>query len=344
MISVRHKKGQSAFLSVVLLLNFIFLSGCSKAEEPISKTGIYFDTVITITLYNSAYEEQLAHCFVMAEEYENLFSAQKEGSEIYTLNHSKGEAVTVSAETIALLQKGIYYSALSEGRFDLTVGSLSSLWDFSEESEHKIPSSGEISDALATVDYRSLVIDEASSTARLTNPSAAVDLGGIAKGYIADQMKAYLLSEGITSGLINLGGNVLAVGPKDGDVSTYSIAIQDPFSSSGEAIASVKITDQSVVTSGTYQRYFDVDGKRYHHILDLSTGYPSDNGLSSVTIIADESLLCDALSTTVFLMGLSDGLSYVESLDGVEAIFITEDGAIQTTSGMGKTIPFSVVE
>ena len=153
-------------------------------------------------------------------------------------------------------------------------------------------------------------------------------------------MKAYLNKQGITSGLINLGGNVLCVGPKTGEEKTYTIAIQKPFSEDGTVLATVKVSDASVVTSGTYQRYFEVNGKRYHHILDLKTGYPCNNTLDSVTIISKKSVDCDALSTTVFLMGLDDGLSYVENLSGVEAIFVTTNGDIKYTSGIGKTIPF----
>ena len=325
-------------LSFCLLCSSIFLGGCSSPKDQISKTDFYFDTVITITLYDAAYEKELEHCFSMAAKYENLFSAQKGNTEIWQINHSNGKPVTVSDETIALLEAGIEYSKKSNGTFDITVGKLSSLWDFSENSAKHLPSEDEIAAALATIDYHNVIID--GNTVTLTNPDAAIDLGGIAKGYIADQMKAYLNKQGITSGLINLGGNVLCVGPKTGEEKTYTIAIQKPFSEDGTVLATVKVSDASVVTSGTYQRYFEVNGKRYHHILDLTTGYPCNNTLDSVTIISKKSVDCDALSTTVFLMGLDDGLSYVENLSGVEAIFVTTSGDIKYTSGIGKTIPF----
>ena len=154
-------------------------------------------------------------------------------------------------------------------------------------------------------------------------------------------MKAYLNSQGITSGLIDLGGNILALGPKEHqDTASYTIGIQKPFSDDGDPIAAIEVTDQSVVTSGIYQRYFESDGVLYHHILDTATGYPCDNGLASVTIINNSSVDGDALSTTCFAMGLTDGLAFAESLPDTEAIFITTDGELHCTSGIGTAIPF----
>lgn len=336
------KKLLSLVLSLCLLTPTVLITGCGRQQDNISKTGIYFDTVIQITLYDSKYETYLDGCFTLAQKYEDLFSTTKEGTDIWNINHSNGTAVTVADETIALLQKGLEYSEKSNGRFDITVGRLSSLWDFSETTDREVPSPEAIAAALATIDYHAVMIDGNQVT--LTNPDAAIDLGGIAKGYIADQMKQYLNDHGVTSGLINLGGNVLSVGPKPGNPSYYQIAIQKPFSSDGEAAVSLQVTTQSVVTSGTYQRYFEADGTLYHHILDLSTGYPCNNGLDSVTIISDHSVDCDALSTLVFLMGADDGLEYVESLPNTEAVFLTSDGDILHTSGMGTTIPYTILQ
>ncbi len=334
------KKLQCIILSICLLGTTLFTTGCSKTAEPISKTGCYFDTVITITLYCDDAEKYIEECFSIANTYEKLFSATKEGSDIHTLNHSHGEVVTVHPDTITLIQAAMASAKESEGLFDPTVGALSSLWKTAIK-EKEPPTDNDIIEATKTISYENIVIN--GNTVKLEN-DAQIDLGGIAKGYIADKMKAYLLEQGITNGLINLGGNVLAVGPKSAEHPMYTIAIQKPFSEDGEAIASVKITDQSVVTSGTYQRYFKDGKKIYHHILDLSTGYPCENNLDSVTIICDKSIDGDTLSTTVFLMGFDRGFEYVESLEDTEAIFITKDGNIKTTSGIGKTIPFQELE
>lgn len=327
-------------LCLCILCTSLFSTSCSRQNAPISKTGFYFDTVITITLYCDNAEHYIDACFAIAEKYENLFSTTIEGSDVYALNHSHGKAVPVNPDTLELMNIGISYAKESDDVFDVTVGSLSSLWKEAIRDE-KLPADDDIKKALNTVSWKHITLTD--TTAQLEQ-NVQIDLGGLAKGYIADKMKAYLLEQGITSGLINLGGNVLAVGPKNADNPAYTIAIQKPFSENGEAIASVKITDQSVVTSGTYQRYFEQDGRLYHHIIDLSSGYPCENELDSVTIICDQSVDGDALSTTVFLMGLKDGMAYVEALPDTEAIFIRKDGGIQTTSGIGEKIPFQKIK
>ena len=165
------------------------------------------------------------------------------------------------------------------------------------------------------------------NTVRLTDPHAAIDVGGIAKGYIADRVKEYLKKQGVKHAIINLGGNVLAMGGRL-DGSDYNIGIQKPFDNAGEPITSVRISSKSVVTSGTYQRYFEAGGKLYHHILDPHTGLPCENNLHSVTIITDSSLTADALSTTCFLLGLDKSLQLIDQLDNVDAVFITKDNKI----------------
>ena len=324
-----------------LFLLCLILTGCG---EPISKSGFYFDTVITVTLYDSSKEQLLDGCFDLAAEYEGYFSNTVADSDISKINASGGTPVTVHDETIELLQKGISYGEQSNGAFDITIGRLSDLWNIStkalldETDASMVPSDTEIRQALATVDYRTIVID--GNDVSLTNPDAKLDLGGIAKGYIADKMKEYLLANGVKSALINLGGNVLTVGDKP-DGSPFTIGIQYPFQEDGSSIASVKISDQTVVSSGIYERYFKVDDTLYHHILDTKTGYPCDNNLLGVTIITDHSVDGDALSTICFILGLDDGMALIEQLDGTEAIFITDDYELHVSSGMGNTVPYT---
>ena len=213
----------------VCLLSALFFAACQKQDTSVSKTGFYFDTVIKVTLYDADAEPELESCFALADKYEKLLSATKKGSDIWNINHAKGKPVVVSKETISLLQKAIDYSELSDGAFDISIGKLSSLWDFGENKD-TVPSQKDINAALPTVDYHNIEISD--NTVTLKNPKTQIDLGGIAKGYIADQMKAQLRSDGITEGIINLGGNVLTVGPKkSGD--TYKIGIQKPFDDSG---------------------------------------------------------------------------------------------------------------
>lgn len=332
------KKKLSAF-TIAGILFCALLTGCGNTDtEPVTKTGLYFDTVISVTLYGSDKESYIDECFAMADRYESYFSATLEDSDVSKINENVGTPVTVHEETAELIRKGQEYYEISGGKFDITIGALTSLWNISH-SDGTVPSPEAISRALATVDAENVIIDGNQVT--LTTPGSAIDLGGIAKGYIADQMKAYLNSQGITSGLIDLGGNILALGPKEHqDTASYTIGIQKPFADDGDPIAAIEVTDQSVVTSGIYQRYFESDGVLYHHILDTATGYPCDNGLASVTIINNSSVDGDALSTTCFAMGLSDGLAFAESLPDTEAIFITTDGELHCTSGIGTTIPF----
>ena len=335
-------------MTAFLLLTLIFTSGCSKITyEPISESGFYFNTVISVTIYDPSKEHLLEECFSLAKHYENLFSRTIADSDISKINNAKGSPVTVSDETIEILEIGLTYCELSGGKFDITIGALSDLWDFStkaliaeeEMSEAYLPSEDAIQTALSTVDYHAVQID--GTTVTLTNPNAAIDLGGIAKGYIADKMKAFLNENGVTSGYINLGGNVLALGPKDSSQTerTYTIGVQKPFDESGNAICAVKITDETVVSSGVYERYFVVDDTRYHHLLDTSTGYPISNDLLGVTIITTSSVDGDALSTTCFALGLEDGLALIESLPDTEAIFITSDYKMHNSSGIGTSIP-----
>ena len=306
------------------------LPGCRENTEPVTKTGFYFDTVIQITLYDSSKEHLIDACFEMAEAFEKLVSATVTDSDIDRLNRAGGTPVAVSEETLALLKEGLSYCRMSRGAFDITIGALSNLWDI-KNNPGRLPDQSDIDHACATVGYEYILIDGNEVT--LTNPETQLDLGAIAKGYIADRMKEYLVENGVTQGIINLGGNVLTLGPK-ADGTSYKIGIQRPFAEDGSSIMTVEVTDQTVVTSGIYQRYFESDGVIYHHILDPDTGYPIQNGLLSVTIICEKSVDGDALSTTCFALGPEKGMELVESLADTEAVFITDDYKIVTSSGM----------
>ncbi|MCD7834586.1 MAG: FAD:protein FMN transferase [Lachnospiraceae bacterium] len=333
------------FLSLMLSAALLFQAVPARAEEEkTSETGFFLDTVITITLYGDNDSTAMDGCFALLDQYEQMLSRTVEGSDVWNINHSNGEPTEVSEETAWLIETALYYSELSDGAFDITITPLVELWDVQnkaslvtgdETAEEAyasglIPSEEEIETALLHIDYTAVSCE--GTTVTLSDPEAEIDLGGIAKGYIADCLEDYLLSQGIESALINLGGNVQTVGTKP-DGSSWKIGIQKPFGGSSDIITVVECTGESVVTSGTYERYFEIDGTIYHHILDPNTGYPADNGLVSVTILADFSTVCDALSTTCFVLGLEDGMELIESIDSVEALFITEDEVMYRTSG-----------
>ncbi len=323
-------KKLAAFISAASLI----LCGCSgiTAKKDLTYTDTLFDTVISVQILDPVDESVIKGCEKLCKEYDAKFSKTNEDSEISRINKAKGKFVEVSDDTVTLLQKGIYYGELSGGLFDITIGSVSNLWDFHAE-KPSVPSKQKIKSAKRHVNYQSIMIVD--NKVKLTDRKASLDVGAIAKGYIADRLKDYLKKRGVKHAIINLGGNVLALGTKT-DGSKYNIGIQRPFDENGEPITSVKIADQSVVTTGTYQRYFEKKGKFYHHILSPNTGYPCENSLSSVTIITDSSLTADAMSTTCFLLGYEEGMKLVNLLDNVDAVFITDDNEIHYSDNFLK--------
>lgn len=320
----------AAFLTAAIILS---ITGCSELSgKPLTYTGIALDTVINIQIYDSHDEELVRHCQKLCEEYEAKFSRTLENSEIAQINAAGGAPVEVSQDTITLIKKGVYYSDMSDGAFDITIGSVTSLWDFKAE-DPSPPSPEALAEAVNHVNYRKILID--GNTVRLLDPAAKLDLGAIAKGFIADRIKEYLQEEGVRHALIDLGGNILAIGGKS-DGTPFNIGIRKPFSESGNPITSIRISNKSVVTSGTYQRYFKKDDTLYHHILNSSNGRPCNNGLNSVTIITDSSLTADALSTTCFLLGPEAGMSLVNRLDNVDAVFINTDNELSFSRNFNK--------
>lgn len=347
------KKG---YFFVIGLFLFIFgtlcLGSCEKTADssPVSQTGFAFDTVVTLTIYDREKSDVLDACFDLCETYESLFSTTRADSEVWEINNSNGIPVAVSFETASLIQSALFWCEKSNGVLDLTMFPISEKWCISMQMKCKsdnpdyefyIPDASSLKKLLEHVNYRNVVIydengrivgydeelsDAHSYSVQLLDAEAAIDLGFIAKGYIADKLKEFMLSKGIESGIISLGGNVLLIGKKPNH-SPFHIGIQKPFGDAGEVITTVDKTDTSVVSSGCYERYFlgDADGRIYHHIFDTKTGTPVQNELFGVTVICNSSLQGDALSTYCYILGLEDGLKLVASLEDVEAVFVTDD-------------------
>lgn len=328
------------FLSALTLF-CCFVGGCQAPipPEPISMSAFKLNTVITITVYDSSDQSLLTQCMELLDHYEMIFSRTLEGSEIYRLNHRNApeaaEPFPLSPPMSDLLEKGLYYGKLSEGAMDISIAPLSDLWDFTS-GNGRVPDAALIREAQKRVDYRRISADGQSVT--FLSEGMAIDAGAIAKGYIADRLRDYLFSQGVRSALINLGGNLVCIGGKP-DGSPFTVGIQKPFADRSETVATMDITDLSVVSSGIYERFFEQDGKIYHHILNPKTGYPCDNGLVSVTIISKDSIDGDGLSTSCFALGLEKGMALVESQKDVYGIFITEDGQIHYSFGTLEAIP-----
>ncbi len=285
------------------------------------------DTVVSLTIYNDDPNINVQQVIDETEDlinaYENLISKTIEGSFTSELNKNGSfDATDVVYKDLVyyLVDRSQYYASISDGEFDITVEPLVRLWDINNGNT-EVPAQEDIDAAVSLIDYNNLTYDE--NTYTLANGST-VDFGAIAKGYMADLLKASLMSKGIDSALINLGGNVITIGEKPGG-KPWVIGVQDPKEPTGEILGTVTVKNKSVVTSGNYERYFIKDGVRYHHILDPKTGYPGGEGLASTTIIADRSIDCDALSTTTFLLGMDSGLDLINRMDGFEVMYITED-------------------
>lgn len=331
----KHAFQPRFFLFLLLSGLFLLCSGCHRNVTPVTKTGFYFNTVISITLYDSEDTELLADAFALCDSYEKTFSRTVEGSDVWNINHSSGKAVTVSAETADLISLALAFSELTEGAIDPTVAPLMDLWNFTSPDEKRVPEQGEIEALLPHVDYRSIQID--GTSVRLSDPKAQIDLGFLAKGYIADRLGEFLRAGGVESALINLGGNVLTLGNKP-DGSAFTIGIREPFSDRNTALMQVSVSDASLVSSGTYERYFEEDGVVYHHILDPSSGYPVQNGLTGVTILSRSSAQGDGLSTSCLLLGIEKGMELIESIPDVEAVFIDSENRIYRSSGFPASI------
>lgn len=329
---------------LLIVLGSILLSSCTpKQTYPVKQMEFMLNTFCTITIYNEANEEKTAEeliteAFELCSNYEDLFSRTIEGSDIYKINHSSGSPVAVSDETIEILEAAQYYSSLSGGAFDITTAPLTEKWNFEGEDAH-VPLPDEINELKAKIDYSKVKISGNNVT--LEPPAEAIDLGAIAKGYIADKLAEFLRENSVTSAIIVLGGNLYAIGNNAPDNRDFNLGIQDPHAEDGSIIGYISTSDKSLVTSGNYQRYFIEDGKRYHHILDPSTGYPADNGLCSVTIISDKSVDGDALSTSCFVLGLDKGMELINSIDGIEAVFIDEEENMYFSDGFGTDLHYT---
>ena len=354
------KRCAFSMFTASLILCSVVLSGCSAqtksgentaadSREPISATAIKLNTAVTVTIYDSKDRDLLTKCMNLCDKYEKVFSRTSADSELYKLNHRKltpvegtGDTYQVSDDLAELISDGLDYSELSKGAFDIAIEPLTSLWDFTTK-DPQVPEDSLIQAALPKCDYHNISVDKDKNEITLKTDDTAIELGAIAKGYIADRLKDYLISQNVKSAIINLGGNVLCIGGKP-DNSAFKIGIQKPFADRSETIAVMDIRDKSVVSSGIYERCFEQDGILYHHLLNPKTGYPYDNGLIAVTIISDKSVDGDALSTTCFALGLEDGMKLAESLDDVQAFFVTSDYEIHYTKDFRKKIKVTETE
>ncbi|MHB9292790.1 putative FAD:protein FMN transferase [Hollandina sp. SP2] len=319
----------------ISILSWGFFPVClllACTEPPQAQTELVLGTICSINLYEQGSPEIYQTLFSRLREIELTMSVTQADTMVDKINKNAGiRPVPVPLDLMEVLEQALKYAALSEGAFDPTIGPLVQLWAIG--SEHpRIPDVFEIEETLSLTNWQDVMIDRNAATVFLRRSGMALDLGAIAKGYAADEMAEILQKAGIRGAIINLGGNIFAYGTKQ-QGEPWRIGIQDPLSTRGTYLGILAVQHKSIVTSGVYERYAEIDGKRYHHILSTQNGYPVSNGLLSVTIIADRSIDADALSTAAFALGYEKGWALVESLDQVEAIFIFEDKRIRCTPG-----------
>lgn len=313
----------------------IHLAGMRKA--PVTRTEFLMGTIVTVKAYGPGAKPAIDEAFARLHDIEDKMSVNIEKSEVSRINASAGRAaVRVSDDVFYVIKKALDYAALTGGSFDPAIGPLVDLWGIGTD-HAKIPAQSQIKAALRLANYQNISLDPETRSVMLKLPGMKLDLGGIVKGYAADEVARIFRKHGVKSAYVDLGGNVSVVGNKP-DGRPWRVAIQDPRGQRGSYVGVIEARDMTLVTSGDYERYFEANGKRYHHILSPVTGWPAQSGLMSVTIIGRSSIDADALSTGVFVLGPERGMRLIESLKGIEAVLITKDRHMLVSSGLAGLI------
>ncbi len=334
---------------VIALAATVLFTGCENRREETKQalenqkmenrheaTSFAMDTIMTFTVIHEDGDQIIIDAEQRIRELENLLSITLENSEVSRLNAAAGkEAIEVSKDTWILLEAGKNLGAGTGGAFDIAISPVVKAWGFTE-AEHHVPTQAELDALLPLTNPDDVVLDK--MTVYLEKEGMAVDLGGIAKGYASDEVASLLKGKGVESAIVSLGGNVFGIGTKPNG-EKWEVALANPLDAN-DYCGLISIEDKAVVTSGGYQRFFEENGKKYHHIIDPATGYPAENGLLSVTIISESGMEADVLSTALFVMGLEDGLKYWQENGGFEAIFVTETGEVIATEGADACFTF----
>ena len=315
------------WLSILPLSLILLLCACQSSDA--SAQIFAMDTVMDLTVQGSGAAQALKDAEAELYRLDALLSRQDSASAVSALNESAGSPVAVEEELYNLLQTAVEYSTLTDGAFAVTVAPIMDAWDFTGE-HPRVPSRAELDSLLPLVGDERIVFGSGTVT---LEPGMAVDLGGIAKGYASDRLAELLAADGVSSAMVSLGGNVYVRGTKR-DGSLWRVAIEDP-NDTAAYLGVLSLQDRFIITSGGYQRYFEQDGVRYHHILDPKTGHPAASGLQSVSVVSQDDTLADALSTALFVMGLDAGAALYRAGDlAFEAVFMTDDGSVWITPGL----------
>ncbi len=306
--------------------------------KPVSRQAFMLGTLITLTVYEPEQEPFLEEALALIERYESMLSVFRRDSQLYAVNHraEHEQCITVSEELFALVERGLYLSEVSGGVFDISTEPLSRLWNVNGE-EQRIPGDEEIRQALLGVGREKISLHRERRSISFSSPFTRIDLGGLAKGYIADRVKELLVKSGVSSGIINLGGNVLCIGGRP-DGGPFRVGVQRPFAHKLESRLVLEIRDKSVVSSGVYERGFVKDGHVYHHIMDPRSGRPFVTDTASVTVISSLSSDGDGLSSACLALGWEKGCGLLDSMEGVCGVFILNDGQLRYSRGVQELL------
>lgn len=327
---------------LIAILICLCLGACQKenasqlavSDSPLVRTEPLLHTVVQLSIYHDHQEKTMTEAIQYIKDMEKLLSTNLEGSDVYRINHQAGQKpVTVDPKTYSIIKAAKQMAEASHGKFDISIGAITNLWRIGDDVA-RLPSKEEIEAALPYINYQNIHLNDKDKSVFIEK-GMTLELGAISKGYIADGVKAIFKKHKVNTAIINLGGNVLVLGtspknPKEG----WNVGVQNPDQVRGDTVGTVHLKDQSIVTSGIYERFLEVDGKKYHHIMDPKKGYPVENNISGVTVYTKTSLQGDKLSTTLFLLGIEDGLKFINKMDHVEAVFIDKQNGVHLSKGL----------
>ncbi len=305
--------------------------GTNDADSKVEANDFVLNTSCTISVYGTDDQKLADKGIEVCKKYEKVLSKTIKNSDVWKINNSGGNAVEVGDDTLKLIKKSLEFSKKTDGLFDITIGGVTELWDFTSENP-EVPSAQEIAKRLTHVGYDKIKIE--GKKVQLTDPETKIDLGAIAKGYIADRVADVLRKKGVKRAIINLGGNVVTIGEKQAGF-PWKVGIEKPFSHGDGIVGVIKSSDNSIVTSGIYERQFKKNGVLYHHVIDPRTGWPIKTDLEGVSIISEKSVDGDSISTSCLLLGFDKGMELVRKTEGVEAVFIKSGGEIVPTEKSG---------
>lgn len=340
------KKQQIAIgslLCIVLIIAVIIGKRQPSEEKKVEATRFVLGTFVSVEIFGTEDESIVEEAFQVIEDIEAKMSLTKNNTELAHINEMAGKKpVKVSEDTLYVVKESIKLSEISKEHnlFDISIEPVNELWAIGTKKQ-RVPTKKEIETHIPFVDASRIIVDEEEKTVYIEE-GMKINVGATAKGYATNKVVDYLKRQGIKKAIINVGGNVYVHGKKSKDTPDYGIGIRNPFGKASEYHAVVKAHDISAVTSGVYERYFEEDGKMYHHILNKKTGYPVANELTSISILSTDSFLADGLSTVVFTMGAKEGYKFVENYENVEGIFITKEKDVYITSGLKEK--YSIID